>query len=511
MKLFCAFIDYQKAFDTVWRDGLWFKLNNYGIKKDSKFYRIIVNMYKGIKSCVFLNAHKSEFFISLVGVRQGENLSPILFSLFVNDLEDYLTVNNNDYLSFNNDLCNNLLKILVLLYADDTIILANTAQGLQKSLNDLGEYCKKWNLTVNSSKTKITIFGNRKAKSNTYKFLYNNSNLEIVETFRYLGIVFNFNGKFTMCKKSLKAQAMKAMFSLLNKCRRLELPIDMQLELFDKTIVPILLYGCEIWGTDYCQLIESVHLRFCKHILGLKKSTPNCMVYGELGRFPLEIIVKCRMANFWVNIVQGKSSKLSRIMYDTLFEMYTSGQFISKWVSTIHNIFNYNGLGHIWHEKCDGYNKRYIKLTLSNRLKDQYKQDWHSQLTESSKCDTYRQFKTDFTFEKYQINLSTKFRRILAKFRTSNHKLAIESGRYSQIERHRRFCDLCTLDTVGDEYHLVLECTNSEIMKNRKLYIARYYRDNPSMHKFVQLMKTTSDNKQVAIKLAKFLMTSNTV
>lgn len=85
-KLFCAFIDFKQAFDTVWRNGLWCKLLNYGI--NGKCLKYITNMYKGIKSR--MNGTVSDFFSCNVGVRQGENLSPFLFSLYINDLENYL-------------------------------------------------------------------------------------------------------------------------------------------------------------------------------------------------------------------------------------------------------------------------------------------------------------------------------------------------------------------------------------------------------------------------------------
>ena len=79
-KLFCAFIDFSKAFDSVWRVGLWMKLLSNNI--NGKLFRIVYNMYKNIKSCVIHSGEQSCFFYSQCGVRQGENLSPILFSLF---------------------------------------------------------------------------------------------------------------------------------------------------------------------------------------------------------------------------------------------------------------------------------------------------------------------------------------------------------------------------------------------------------------------------------------------
>ena len=92
-KIFCIFVDFSSAFDSVWRVGLWKKLLNQGIQ--GKFFRLIKNMYTNIKSCISHNGFKSNFFTSNAGVRQGENLSPILFALFLNDLETHLRSREN--------------------------------------------------------------------------------------------------------------------------------------------------------------------------------------------------------------------------------------------------------------------------------------------------------------------------------------------------------------------------------------------------------------------------------
>ena len=64
------------------------------------------------------------------------------------------------------------------------------------------------------------------------------------------------------------------------------MPFDIQLDLFDKVVLPVLLYSCEKWGYENIDVIERVHVRFLKHILNLKSSTCSFMVYGETGRFP---------------------------------------------------------------------------------------------------------------------------------------------------------------------------------------------------------------------------------
>ena len=84
--------------------------------------------------------------------------------------------------------------------------------------------------------------------------------------------------------------------------------------MFDCMIEPILLYGSEIWGSENIDVIEQIHLKFCKRILGVRNTTPNYMVYGELGRFPLRIRVKVRMMSFWARVVQNES-KLCNSLY----------------------------------------------------------------------------------------------------------------------------------------------------------------------------------------------------
>ena len=88
-KLYCAFIDYRKAFDLVNRVLLWQKLLRTGI--DGKILTVIQNLYKSAKSCVRDGNTYSEYFVSNIGVRQGKNLYPLLFSLFLNDLTEFMS------------------------------------------------------------------------------------------------------------------------------------------------------------------------------------------------------------------------------------------------------------------------------------------------------------------------------------------------------------------------------------------------------------------------------------
>ena len=162
---FFNFVDFSKAFDSVWRGGLWSKLLINKI--NGKFFRIVKHMFSNFKSCVSVNSDNSTFFSCNCGVRQGENLSPIFFSLYLNDLEKYLEESGNHVIelpSLENDL-NSLVKIILMLYADDTILISDDPDKLQKCLNDFMTYCKIWKLNINTEKTKVVVFGSR-LKSN---------------------------------------------------------------------------------------------------------------------------------------------------------------------------------------------------------------------------------------------------------------------------------------------------------------------------------------------------------
>jgi hypothetical protein len=133
-KLFCTFVDFRKAFDTVWIIGLWIKLLSSEIK--GNIFNVIYNMHSDIQSCVQYNNNQSEFFPCLTGVRQVEKLSPLLFSIYLNDLEKYfIELNGNPLELLSEQSVNELnvfIKLFVILYADDTVILADIKKGVQK-------------------------------------------------------------------------------------------------------------------------------------------------------------------------------------------------------------------------------------------------------------------------------------------------------------------------------------------------------------------------------------------
>jgi hypothetical protein len=112
-------------------------------------------------------------------------------------------------------------------------------------------------------------------------------------------------------------------------------------------IEPILLYVSEVWGYENLKILEQIHLKFCKRILKDRNTTPSFIVYGELGRFPLEIRVKLRTISYWCKLVNNET-KLSSSLYRLMLCLKNQGQNNFKGINYVESILNRAGLGHIF-------------------------------------------------------------------------------------------------------------------------------------------------------------------
>ncbi len=135
--------------------------------------------------------------------------------------------------------------------------------------------------------------------------------------------------RFRKGELELKERATRALHSLIGKCRKFDLPADMQTELFNTTLLPILTYASEIWGFFRVRELEFLHMTFLKQTLGVHKNISNDMVYGEVGVFPLDIHIKSRMTGYWSEFILGEDIKLCSVMYHCLLHVDRLGIYTS--------------------------------------------------------------------------------------------------------------------------------------------------------------------------------------
>ncbi len=150
---FAAFVDMQKAFDWVDRDLLFLKLLLNNI--DGKVYNAIKSMYTDTTASLKINKLETDWFRCESGVRQGDVLSTTLFSIFINDLAKEIK-------DMDIGIPIGELKLCILLYADDIVLLSENERDLQSMLDKLNEWCVKWHMKVNETKTNVIHFRNKK-------------------------------------------------------------------------------------------------------------------------------------------------------------------------------------------------------------------------------------------------------------------------------------------------------------------------------------------------------------
>ena len=195
--------------------------------------------------------------------------------------------------------------------------------------------------------------------------------MDIVDKFNYLGIIFTKSASFLNAKTDRVRKGTQAMYSVLKKGRLNNLSIECQLDLFDKIVKPVLLYGCEIWGYGNNNIIEKVHLKFCKLLLHLKPSTPDFMVYGELGRFPLDTNIKTQSISYWSKLIAGNENRLSNTLYKLCMISTENADRDIKWIRNIKAILDSCGLSNIWLHQTFPSDK-WLKLKVKQILSDQF-------------------------------------------------------------------------------------------------------------------------------------------
>ena len=482
-KVYACFIDLKKAFDKVWHLGLYYKLHQMNIS--TNFYNIIKSMYTENEICFKYNNRITKFLKSNIGVKQGDNLSATLFNMYINDLTKSFTEECDPVYIGDS-------KVFCLMYADDLIILSETPDGLQTSLDILSQYCSLWKLEISETKTKIIIFENRKEHCKTI-FKLGKYQLERVYEYKYLGVVMSYNGNLTPAKVDLSIRSQKAYFKLRKLLGIEIIKPKLYLDIFDKTVVPILTYGSEIWGifntktTRYTKyqspnylydefIGEKLHTKLCKILLGVNQKTSNMATRAELGRYPL-------MTNILTNVISYRARLENLNDNSILKQSFIDDQLLhthgcSTWYSCTEEILRTFNIS----KRILKYSNKTARHKVMKHIKDSYDiyfknvifDDTRKDPNEMNKLRTYREFKNTIKYEPYlDLNIKKDTIKKYTQFRLSSHKLQIETARHLKQSKDRnekkiqaRKCKLCNDNQDEDELHFMLNCKSYDIQRN---------------------------------------------
>ena len=279
LSVITLFLDIEKAYDMLWKDGLLYKLLNQ-MKIGGKMFNWIQDFLKNRKFQVKINGSLSKKYNIENGTPQGSSLSPLLFLIMINDIN---LSNRNIHLS---------------LFADDIAIWTETKDLnigisiLQHSLTELENWAKKWGFRFSISKTKAMIFSQKKI-GNQRSLKINNQDIEYVNHFKFLGLIFDNKFNWNEHVNYIEACSNKRI-NLLKFVSGTKWGANRSslYKLYTALILSKIDYGCEFYYSTSQQnryKLDCVHHKCLRLCTGAFKSTPINILLITNNEKPLEI------------------------------------------------------------------------------------------------------------------------------------------------------------------------------------------------------------------------------
>ena len=490
---FSCFIDMRKAFDSVDRVCMFYKLLQCGVS--GKLYNSLKHIYAAPVASVMINGMCTKWFPVLTGVRQGDNLSTTLFALFVNDLATELK-DSGLGIPMGND------KICVLLYADDIVILGEKVEDVQKLLDIVHKWTSKWRLVINVDKTKVVHFRRQCQPQTNYSFKCGNEQVNIVSSYRYLGCEFNEFLDYTVTAKTLAEASGRAVGSLVNKhkaCGGLHHSVFKKY--YDACVVPIMDYCGAVWGYKPYAKCDTIQHRALRSFLGLHRFSSNLVIFGDTGWKPPYVRRRVDMIRLWHRLLKMNDNRLTKRVF--LWEKERSG---ANWFSELKSVFHMIGREDLIAVLSpDNINLSVLLAEAEKKLMHIEVTKWKNDIMNSPKLRTYILFKEIVCEEKY-LSLSRQCRSFVAQLRCGVLPLHIETGRYgpNPLPPEERICPICK-DSPETEIHFIFHC-KAYINERNKLFHECFKYNKDFFEKTqAQQLAYIFDHENLVCKLALYI------
>ena len=474
---FACFLDIKAAYDRVFRDGLWYKLHELGMK--GKLWRVLMALYRNVQSCVMIGDVRSDFFRPENGLRQGCILSPILFAIFINDLAHEIEI-----LDIGVELGKDI-KISLLLFADDIVLLSTSKGRIQQMVNVAFAYSLKWRYTYNVNKCELLICGTdgedcvggaSETASETSSEIsssctchyghitLNGTPIKNSKNVKYLDCQVSFqNHKIRVASKARATLAMVCGIGLG------KLSVAAAVNLWSSLIRSQLEYGCEIWGDEEAWLEgEYIQHEMARRILNCGVRTPIAAMMGDLGWMRLVARRDLQRLMFWGKLVKMSNYRLTKRVYLQRKRDFVRCRSILNWCSHTHSLLSSLDLMEYWNDEhliqdLDDWRKE-----VSGKIFEREQRLWRNECILKPKLRTYRTFKTELKLESYLGYGSFLSRSVFFSIRSSSCRLRIETGRWKRPKEDEkdRLCEVCgEQGKVETEVHFVTECNRYQELR----------------------------------------------
>ncbi|KAI5739178.1 hypothetical protein M8J77_015968 [Diaphorina citri] len=468
-KIYAAMVDFRTAFDVINRDRLWQKLYNLGVS--SKFIRVLQSLYSQTCCKIKINDAMSTSKVKVQkGLWQGDSFSAGAFAAYINDIEDYLR--KKGYRGINID---GKTDIILLLFADDLIIFADSKIDLQKKLETLKEFCQENFLILNTDKTKIMIFrrGGRPRREDV--FFFDSHPLEIVNTFTYLGVTFSSSGMYNVAAENMLTKTRLAMASVKHMFIKTKVDSwEARLKLYNAIIKATLMYGSEVWGLTQINVMEKGQNEFFKNLLYLARSTPGYMLRRETGVPWIKYHVISQALNWILKLEEMPPHKYPGICYRRLLELHERGVNCHRgnWVTQMSECIDDAGINpdRLWSGNIDYESKKKIVVEIAENMNKNLQQNDKERCVLSTYSTKYSQIKKDSEVENYlKCRAHIESLRLVAQARMAGRFIyfyVLNKAHYWKAENLCRNCDLITEETLE---HFLIVCKRYDSLRRKHL------------------------------------------
>lgn len=445
-KVYACFFDMRRAFDEVDRNLLLLRLNAAGV--NGSFYKALCAVYKSPVCKVKLDSIEREtgWMNSNFGTLQGDVISPKNFSVHINLLLEEL---QNSGLGIYYGP-NQHEKFACLAFADDIVVTASSCADLQKLVDIVNSFCKKWRMSVNTDKTKTMVFRkNPQTKKETVHITYDSQVLEQVDRYKYIGVMFDEVLKFNLAHEELGASGSRALGAIIGKAKTYkDIGYKSYTKLIDTCVNSVTDYCGEFLGHDTPKCIVDVQLRAARFYLGLPRNTSLCCLSSEMGWLPAVDRRYVCVLRYYNRLMRMDLSRMPRRVFESTVN--TPG----SWAWKTRDLLISLGLDLYWTVGSP------IPVELMDfYVKENSKSTWQGMVRSKSKLKLYREFKHTMQASAYVTANIPKYQRsVIAQTMCGCLKLRVETGRFVNEHRSDRECALCSTGETEDEKHFLLSC-----------------------------------------------------
>ena len=418
-------------------------------------WRVIKKMYEVSRGAVLLEGEKSTTFSLEQGVAQGCSLSPILFSVFIDDL-----LREVEKADLGIQLGGGK-KVGGMLFADDFVGVSGSKEGLQKLINVVHGYCNKWRLKANVRKSAVMVFSRNPVEG---EWKWGEHALPRVSNYTYLGIDFACNGAWDMHIQKIRDNCKKKVNQLHSVISNRDINLTARRLLLLSVVRPSLEYGSEIWDCNKSQAraLESIILGGAKKILGCSSKTCNEAVWGDMGLETLKSRRNRAKLKWWYKVCRLPDNRYPKQLLSHEWEIKPrKGRQRKTWSRTIDDIFHSLSLdkGELLDDMHEGNSSlKSFMACIEDDLREREAEEFRKGLDSKVKLDLYRRFGGKREFKKYLRGRSDEGARLLFKFRSGTHGLNEELGRHSDRDG-RVECTLCGAECES-VVHVLWECSS---------------------------------------------------